>query len=132
MTSVFTQEIQSANNVIADAERCRREAKAMVQKNPERYKELIDQPSGWCVVTEKGWWPRAFHSMLNEDRLREKVELGHKVVLTVGLVATPGAALSPTNHAAVVSIAEPLKHPADKLALITARAKVYCAASLYR
>jgi hypothetical protein len=132
MTSVFTQEIQTANNVIADAERCRREAKAMVQKNPERYKELIDQPSGWCVVTEKGWWSRGFHSMLNEDRLREKVEDGHKVVLTVGLVATPGAALTPTNHAVVVSIAEPRKHPADKLAMITTRAKVCCAASLYR
>jgi hypothetical protein len=70
--------------------------------------------------------------MLNEDRLREKVERGHKVVLTVGLVATPGTALTPTNHAAVVSIAEPRKHPADKLSLITARAKVCCAASLYR
>jgi hypothetical protein len=135
MTSAPSQETQTptANDVIADAERCRREAKAMVEKHPERYGELIGQPSGWCVVTEKRPWSRTFHSMLNEDSLRERIERGHKVALTVGLVAAPGAgALTSTNHTAVVLIAEPRKHSADKLAMIATRAKVYCAASLYR
>jgi hypothetical protein len=104
-----------------------------VQQHPESYDELIDQPSGWCVVTEKHPWSRAFHSMLNEDSLRERIERGHKVILTVGLVANPGTgALTPQNHTAVVSIAEPRKYSAEKLAMLTTRAKVYCAASLYR
>ena len=94
MTSVPTEETQTASNVFADAERCRREAKAVAQKHPERYKELIAQPSGWCVITEKGWWSRTYHGMFNEDQLRDKIERGHRVVLIVGLVAFPGVALT--------------------------------------
>jgi hypothetical protein len=71
--------------------------------------------------------------MLDEDRLRERIEHGHKVVLTVGLVANPGTGvLTPKNHTAVVSIAEPRRYSEDKLAILTTRAKVHAAASLYR
>jgi hypothetical protein len=71
--------------------------------------------------------------MLDEDRLRERIEHGHTVVLTVGLVATPGiGVLTPKNHTAVVSIAEPRRYSEDKLAILTTRAKVHAAASLYQ
>ena len=41
-------------DAVKEAERCRLEAYEMITKNPERYASLKGQPSGWCVVTEKG------------------------------------------------------------------------------
>ena len=100
----------NVNEVLAEAERCRREAHATVEKNLALYSDLVGQPSGWCVVTEKGLWSRQFHTMADEDRLREKIEKGHRVVLTVGLVANPAIPLYPSNHAAIITIAEPCTH----------------------
>ena len=62
--------------------------------------------------------------MVPQDRLRNKIKRGYRVILTVGLVAP---ALTRTNHASVVSYAEPRRHNAEKLSVIAIRAKV-CAA----
>ena len=119
------------NEVLEEAERCRREARATVEKNRALYPDLVGQPSGWCIVTKKGLWSRQFHTMLDVDRLREKIEKGHRVVLTVGLVANPAIPLCASNHAAFISIAEPRAHKSEKLAYIGIRAKVCAATALF-
>lgn len=116
--------------MIGDAERCRGEAIEMVRKDP-KWSELLNQPSTWCVAVEKGLRPRAFHTMLEQDQLLEKIERGYRVVLTVGLVGAPGAALTKANHVAVISIAEPRKHNSEKLSEIGIRAKVSAASALH-
>jgi hypothetical protein len=128
MTSVL--DMQVVEDVFAEAERCSREAKFLV-KNDGRYSELIGQPSGWCVVTEKGLWSRAFHTSFDKDHLRECVEKGHQVILTVGLVSQPGVPLHACKYASVVAIAEPRKHSEDKLSDIAVRAKLRAASSLH-
>ena len=40
---------------LAEAERYRLDARAAVERNPD-YAALKDKPSGWCVVTQKGFW----------------------------------------------------------------------------
>ena len=82
-------ETRTASDVIGEAERCRREAIEMVRKDP-KWSELLNQPSTWCVVVEKGLRPRAFYTMLEQDQLLERIERGYKVVLTVGLVGARG------------------------------------------
>jgi hypothetical protein len=128
MTSVL--DVQVANDVFAEAERCRREAISLVEKH-ERYSELIGKPSAWCVVTEKGFWSRAFHTALEKDRLSDCIEQGHRVILTVGLVSHPGVPLHACKYASVVAIAEPRKHSEDKLGDIAVRAKLRAASSLH-
>jgi hypothetical protein len=123
-------ETRNASDVIGEAERCRREAIEMVRKDP-KWSELLNQPSSWCVVIEKGLRPRAFHTMLEQDQLLEKIERGYRVVLTVGLVGAPGMALMKANHVAVISIAEPRKHNSDKLSEISIRARVSAASALH-
>lgn len=123
-------ETHTASDVIGEAERCRREAMEMVRKDP-KWSELLNQPSSWCVVVEKGLWPRAFHTMLQRDQLLEKIERGYKVVLTVGLVGAPGTTLATANHVAVISIAEPSKHNSEKLSEISIRARVSAATALH-
>ena len=56
----------------------------------------------------------------------------HRVVLTVGLVANPAIPLYASNHAAIITIAEPRTHKPEKLADIGIRAKVCAATALYR
>ena len=129
MPSVAT-EILSATDVIGEAERCRREAIEMVRNDPQ-WSELMNQPSSWCVVVEKGLWSRAFHTKLEQDRLLEKIERGYNVVLTVGLVSTPGTALTRANHVAVISVVEPSKYNSEKLSEIGIRAKVSAANALH-
>ena len=121
----------NANRLLAEAERCRKEARAKVEGNSILYSELLSQPSGWCVVTEKHTWSRRFHTMVDEDRLRERVERGHRIVLTLGLVANPNIPLTPCNHVAIVSVAELPTHNPDTLANIGVRAKRYAAKALY-
>ena len=123
-------ETRTASDVIGEAERCRREAIEMVRKDP-KWSELLNQPSSWCVVVEKGLRPRAFHTMLQQDQLLEKIERGYKVVLTVGLVGAPGTTLANANHVAVISVAEPRKHNSEKLSEISIRAKVSAASALH-
>ena len=122
-------EIHSADDVIAEAERCRCEAVSLV-KNDARYSELIGQPSAWCVVTEKGIWSRTFHTALEKDHLIECLEKGHRVILTVGLVSRPGIPLHASKYASVVAKAEPRKYSEDKLAHIAVRGKLRAASTL--
>lgn len=128
MTS--SPEVSVYDEVVAEAERCRRNAVTLVGKD-SRYSELTGQPSGWCVVTEKGRWSREFHTAIDKDRLRECIEKGHRVVLTVGLVSNPGLPLHSTKYASVAAMAEPRKHSDDKLADIAVRAKIRAASSLH-
>ena len=58
------------------------------------------------------------------------IERGHKVILTVGLVAKPESLLSVNNHVASVVVSEPRKLSADKIAMITVRAKINAAQAL--
>ena len=122
--------ISGIDNVIARAEQCRREALSMVSKD-SRYSELVGQPSGWCVVTEKGLWSRAFHTVLERDQLNECIEKGHRVVFTVGLVSQPGVPLHATRYASVVAVSEAQKYSEDKIADIAVRAKLRAASSLH-
>ncbi len=123
---------QNASQVVAEAERCRCEARAKVESNSLLYSELLSQPSGWCVVTEAYTWLRQYHTMIDEDQLCERIRRGHKVVLTVGLVANPNVPLTSSNHIAVISLAEPRKHNLEALANIGVRAKRHAATALYR
>ena len=86
--------IALANATVAKAERCRREAQATIEKEPDRYAELSGQPSGWCVVTQSGFWSRKYHDRFEESRLRECIERGEKVFLAVGIVAKRDAPLN--------------------------------------
>ena len=122
-------EIQGANDVIARAERCRYDALSLV-KNEARYSELTGQPSAWCVVTQKGIWFRKFHTMREQQSLRDCIEKGHRVILTVGLVCKPGEPLQASKYASVVAFAESRKYPENKSRDIAARAKLRAASSL--
>jgi|SRR5947209_4274412 len=128
MTSVL--DIQSVEGIFAEAERCSRDATSLA-RNDTRYSKLVGKPSAWCVVTEKGWWSRAFHTALDKDRLRECIEKGHHVILTVGLVSEPGVPLHTCKYASVVSIAEPRKYSEGKLSDLAVRAKLRAASSLH-
>lgn len=83
------------------------------------------------VVTKRGWWACDFHSMVDEDRLCEMIGRGHKVILIVGMVAEPGAALTATNHVAVVSKIQQGELSVGKLARMVFRAKGCAASGLY-
>lgn len=117
---------------LEEAERCRKEACDKINKDPQRYPELVGQPSGWCVVTEKGFWKRSFHSPHERDLLRERIESGHKVLLTVGVVADPRVSMTTNNHVAEVKVNEACKLPFDKLAVLTAQAKIHATSNLIR
>jgi hypothetical protein len=87
-------------------------------------------PTGWCVVTEIGFWSSAFHSIVDSDLLRERINRGRRVILTVGMVAMPGSNHTGTDHVAVVS-REKLETPSGKkLERIVARAKRRAASAL--
>lgn len=122
--------IALANATVASAERCRLEAQAAIEKEPDRYAELSGQPSGWCVVTQSGFWSRKYHDRFEESRLRECIEQGDKVVLAVGIVAKRDAPLNASNHVASITVCEPGKLSEDKLALITTRAKIHATFAL--
>jgi hypothetical protein len=122
--------IALANATVEKAERCRREAQATIEKEPDRYAELSGQPSGWCVVTQSGFWSRKYHDRFEESRLRECIERGDKVVLAVGIVAKRDPFLNAGNHVASVTVSEPCKLSEDKLALITTRAKIHATFAL--
>ncbi len=121
-----------ADMAIAEAERCRLEAVATVAKDPDRYAALKDQPSGWCVVTQKGFWSRVYHDGYRQDQLRDLLGRGHKVLMTVGIVAKPDAPLNTNTHVATVAVAEPKNLPEHKLQMITVRAKLHAARALFK
>lgn len=124
-------EVSVALAAVKEAERCRREANELIKTNPDRYAALAGQPSGWCVVTE-GFWKRSFHAHNEASQLQERLEKGHKVILTLGIVADPRVSVTPQNHAATVRVGEACKLPEEKLALLTAQAKLYAASAMYR
>ena len=128
MTS--TLEISAKNDVIDEAERCRREALSLVGKDPS-YSELSGQPGGWCVVTEKGLWSRTFHTALEKEQLQACLDKGHRVIMAVGLVAQPGVPLHSSKYASVVAVADPCRYSEDKLGDIAVRAKLRAASSLH-
>lgn len=119
-----------ANAAVERAERCRLEALEAIANDPNRFADLAGQPSGWCVVTQKGFWSRKYHDRLEEPRLRECIEKGHKVILTVGLVAKADSPLNVNNYVASVAVSEPGKIASDNLAMITVRAKLHAAHGL--
>jgi hypothetical protein len=126
----FDEVIALANATVAKAERCRQEAQATIDKEPNRYAALSGQPSGWCVVTQSGFWSRKYHDRFEEARLRECIERGDKVVLAVGIVAKRDAPLTSGNHVATVTVSESCKLSEDKLASITTRAKIHATFAL--
>jgi preprotein translocase subunit YajC len=125
------EEVSAAMAAIQEAERCRREAHEIITRDPQRFGALASQPSGWCVVTE-GFWKRAFHAPHEQSDLRERLEKGHKVILTLGIIADPKVSVTAENHVAAVKVNENCKLPWEKLAMITARAKIHAASSLIR
>ena len=128
MTIMVNEETPAA---VKEAERCRREASEMITKDPSRYASLVGQPSGWCVVTEKGFWKRSFHGHNEESLLRDRIQHGHKVILTVGIVADPRVSVTAQNHVATVSVSDECKLPGEKLAVITAQAKLHAASAMF-
>ena len=132
MATLIHDGISTATEVLQEAERCRREACEKIKKDPQRYAGLVGQPSGWCVVTEKGFWKRSFHGPHEQDVLRDRIESGHKVVLTVGIVANPRESMTPDNHVAEVSVGDACKLPFDKIAVLTAQAKMHASSALFR
>ena len=115
---------------IAEAERCRKEARAAVEQDVGKYAQLRDQPSGWCVVTQKGLWSRSYHNVYGQEQLREYIDRGHKVLLTVGIVAKPDAPLNADTHVARVKVADPGRLSDDKLHLVSTRAKLHATRAL--
>jgi hypothetical protein len=130
----MTRVIQAApaDVAIAEAERCRLEALATISNHPDRYAALKDQPSGWCVVTQKGFWPCVYHDGYRQDQLRDHLDRGHKVLMTVGIVAKPDSPLNANTHVAAVAIANAHKLPEQKLQFITVRAKLHAANALFK
>ncbi len=124
------REIHPFNAAVEEAERCRVEARNAVKENPDKYAELKQEPSGWCVVTQKGIWSRVYHNGYGEHRLKEYIDRGHKVLLTVGIVAKPDAPLKPDTHVASVRVADPRKLSDYKLHLVSVRAKLHAAQAL--
>ena len=118
--------------VIAEAERCRLEARAEVERDLDRYGALKDQPSGWCVVTQKRFWSRVYHNGRGEERLRGFLDRGHQVLLIVGIVAKPESPLNADTHLASVRVVEPGKMSELKFNLISARAKLHAAQALIK
>lgn len=122
-------QLSPIDTALADAERCRREARAAVERNPD-HAALKGKPSGWCVVTQKGFWSRVYHNVYGEARLRDLLDRGHRVLLTVGIVATPDTPLNTKTHVASVAIAQPCNFSDYQLHLISARAKLHAARAL--
>jgi hypothetical protein len=133
MLEIHTEKEDSAAfAALQEAERCRKEACAKIRQDPKRYAELAGQPSGWCVVTEKGFWKRSFHGPHEQSLLRDRIEHGHKVILTVGIVADPRVSITPDNHVAEIKVDESCKMPFDKLAILTAQAKIHATSTFIR
>ena len=123
------REFHPFDAAVAEAERCRVEAQNRVKQNPGKFADLKQQPSGWCVVTQKGLWSRVYHNGYGEARLRESIDRGHKVLLTVGIVAKPDSSQADT-HVASVKVADSGKLIEYKLHLVSVRAKLHAAQAL--
>ncbi len=125
------REISPCDSALQEAERCRHEACRAVKQNTERHAALQGQPSGWCIVTQKGFWSRSYHNAYGEERLRACLDQGHKVLLIVGIVARPDSPLAPRTHVAHVRVQRPHRLSAYRLDLVSARAKLHAAQALF-
>ena len=85
----------------------------------------MGQPSGWCVVTEKGTSEWSFHARHELDLLRDHLKSGHKVVLAVGIVANPWLPMTSINHVSEVRVEASCKLPPEKVLALTGQAKVH-------
>ena len=132
LTTLAIQAKETPITVLAleEAERCRRRACAKVIKDQRQYADLMGQPSGWCVVTEKGPWKRSLHARHELDLLRDHLESGHKVVLTVGIIANPRVPMTSNNHVSEVKVEDSCNLPFEKLVVLTAQAKVHAISRL--
>lgn len=128
---VSIRELHPFDTAIAEAERCKNEARSAVKQNPDKYAQLKDQPAGWCVVTRKGLWTRVYHNVYGEPKLKEVLDRGHEVLLAVGIVARPDAPLNPESHVASVHLVNPGGLSEYKLHLIAVRAKLHAAQALH-
>jgi preprotein translocase subunit YajC len=128
--AIHTEETPIAVLALEEAERCRRRACAKVIRDQRQYADLMGQPSGWCVVTEKGPWKRSFHARHELDLLHDHLESGHKVVLTVGIIANPRVPLTSNNHVSEVKVEDSCKLPFEKLVVVTAQAKIHATSRL--
>ena len=130
--ALLAEETSVSLPALQEAERCRLEACAKIKSDPQRYAGLVGQPSGWCVVTEKGFWKRSFHGVSEQNLLRDRLEHGHKVILTVGIVADPRVSITAENHVAEIKVEDSCKMPFDKLAVLTAQAKIHATSKIFR
>ena len=64
--------------------------------------------------------------------MKEYIDRGHKVLLTVGIVAKPDSPLKPDTHVASVKVANPGKLSEYKLHLVSVRAKLTRCASAHQ
>lgn len=58
------------NRAIAEAQKCRQ----MLQ-------EQTGSKSTWCIVTKKGFWPASYLFPGDEERVRQKLNQGHDILL---------------------------------------------------
>lgn len=125
-TLAFPKEVPTATfPALKEAELCRRKACARVIRDQKRYGHLMGQPSEWCVVTENGLAKPSFHARYERDLLRDRLERGHRVVLTLGIIAESRVSLTPDNHVAEVKVEDPCNVPSDQLTELTEQAKVH-------
>jgi hypothetical protein len=124
------REINPTDKALDEAERCRTEARKAVEQNPERHAALKGQPSGWCVVTQKGLWSRTYHNGYGAVQLKDCLDRGHKVLLTVGIVARPDSPLKADTHLAHIRVTDRGRLSDYKLDLISTRAKLHATHAL--
>jgi len=124
-------EINPSDKALEEAERCRTEVRTAVEQDPQRHAGLQGQPSGWCVVTQKGLWSRVYHNGYGETNLRDCLDRGHKVLMTVGIVAKPDSPLQPDSHLALVRVGDRGSLSDGKLELISIRAKLHATRALF-
>jgi hypothetical protein len=129
--AIRSEETSPFFTAIDEAERCRRNAHAMVAKETDRLPLLTRQPSSWCVVTEDSG-NRAFHAPHQQSALRDRLEKGHKVILTLGIIGDPRASLTKDNHLVAMKVSEECMMPSGTLAVIIAHAKIHALSSIHR
>lgn len=82
------------------------------------------------MVTEKGPWNRSFHARHELDLLRDHLENGHRVVLTVGIIANPRVPITSDNHVSEVKVEDCCKLSFEKVVVLTAQAKIHATSRL--
>src|SRR5215469_8383349 len=124
------REINPTDKALEEAECCRMEARKAVEQSPERHATLKGQPSGWCVVTQKGLWSRTYHNGYGAVQLKDCLDRGHKVLLTVGIVARPDSPLKPDSHLAMVRVSDRRRLSDYELDPLSTRGKLHAVHAL--